>query len=129
MHLARRDPTSFSESLLGQRLHGNLASLETEALVDAFRSGDPWAANLISTISQPLGQALAAIHVALGIERFIIMGGFALALGEAYRRELVRAARASCWQLGQDWDRMIVLGDEEDTAGMLGASLCARRSV
>jgi C7-cyclitol 7-kinase len=129
MHLARQDPTSFSESLLGQRLHGDLASLETQTLVGAFRSGDSWTANLIRRVAQPLGQTLAAIHVALGIERFIVYGGFALALGEAYRRQLVLAARESCWQLGQDWERMIALGDEEDTAGLLGAGLCARRSI
>jgi C7-cyclitol 7-kinase len=45
---------------------------------------------------------LATIHVALGIERFVIIGGFALALGEGYRRQLVRAAQDSYWRLGQN---------------------------
>jgi C7-cyclitol 7-kinase len=107
LRLARQGDASFSDSLLGRRLQGDLAGLDNRALVDAFRSGDPWASDLIRRVAQPLGQALAAIHMALGIERFVIIGGFALALGEAYRRELVRAAQDSCWRLGQDWETMI----------------------
>jgi glucokinase len=110
-------------------LRGDLAGLDNRSLVDAFRSGDPWAGDLIRSVAQPLGQALAAIHVALGIERFVIVGGFALALGEGYRRELVRAAQDSCWRLGQDWEIMISLGEADDTAGLLGAGRCALRLI
>jgi glucokinase len=125
--LAQRGSEAFSRSLLGQRLQGDLNGVDTQALVAAFRSGDPWACDLIREVARPLSQALAAIHVAVGIERFIIVGGFALALGESYRRELVRAARDSCWQLGQDWETMIVLGEADDLAGLVGAGRCALR--
>jgi glucokinase len=72
---------------------------------------------------------LAGIHVALGIERFVIVGGFALALGEGYRQQLVRAAQDSCWNLGQDWGTMIALGEADDTAGLLGAGRCALQLI
>jgi glucokinase len=127
LRLARQGDPSFAVSLLGRRLQGDLAGLDNRALVDAFRDGDLWACGLIRRAAQPLGQALASIHVSLGIERFVIVGGFAQALGEGYRQELVRAARGSCWELGQDWETMIALGDPEDTDGLLGAGRCALR--
>jgi glucokinase len=127
LRLAREDAAGFAQSLLGRRLQGDPDGLDNPALVEAFRAGDPWAADVIRRVARPLGRELAALHVALGLERFVIVGGFALALGEGYRRELVRAARESCWQLGQDWETMIALGEAEDTAGMRGAGRCARR--
>jgi glucokinase len=64
---------------------------------------------------------LAAIHSALGIERFIIIGGFALALGEGYRKELADVADGCCWCLGEDWDSMVSLGEANDLMGLMGA--------
>ena len=69
-----------------------------------------------------LGRALAGIHTATGVERFIVFGGFALALGEGYRRELARAAAEACWDLGQAWDRLIELGCHGDDHGLIGAA-------
>jgi glucokinase len=106
-----------------------LTGLDNEALADAFRRCDAWTGELIHRVAQPLGQALAAVHVALGIERFIIVGGFALALGEGYRRQLVQAAEDACWRLGQDWDTMNVLGEAEDTAGLIGVGRYAVRCL
>jgi C7-cyclitol 7-kinase len=127
--LAREGDAGFSGSLLGRRLKGDPAGLSNRALVDVFRNADSWAVDLIRRVAQPLGQTLAAIHMALGIERFVIIGGFAMALGEGYRRELVQFAQDSCWQLGQDWETMIVLGQAEDNAGLLGAGRCALRLI
>jgi glucokinase len=64
---------------------------------------------------------LAAVHLSMGVERFVIIGGFALALGEPYRLELVRAAATCGWRMGQDWNSMIELGHPEDNSGLLGA--------
>jgi hypothetical protein len=64
---------------------------------------------------------LAAIHLTLGIETFIVTGGFAHALGENYRSLLVEGAQAAGWDLGQDWDRMIRFGAAEDDDVLVGA--------
>jgi glucokinase len=127
--LAQEGGAGFAGSLLGRRLQGDLTGLDNQALAEAFRSGDPWAGGLIRRVAQPLGQALAALHVALGVERFVIIGGFALALGEGYCRELVLAAQDSCWRLGQDWETMIFLGEADDDAGLLGAGRCALMQI
>jgi glucokinase len=90
-------------------------------IVTAFRSGDAWTAALIRKVALPLGQMLAAVHLGMGVERFVIIGGFALALGEQYRLELVRSAVNCGWLMGQDWNSMIELGKPDDNAGLLGA--------
>ena len=57
----------------------------------------------------------------MGIERFVIFGGFGTALGEKYRKLLVASAQRDCWSSGQDWDQMIELGAADDDSGLLGA--------
>jgi glucokinase len=95
--------------------------------VAAFLAGDPLAQQAIALAAAPLGHALAFVHASVGTERFIITGGFATAMGECYRRLLVTAAAAATWNIGQDWEAMIELGDERD--GLLGAGAYAAREL
>jgi glucokinase len=119
--LATRNAMDFSGSLAASLCRGDAESLTNEMIVEAFRQGDEWSGNLVQATSRPLGWALAAIHHALGVERFVIIGGFALALGEGYRKQLACAASESGWHLGQDWDSMVELGKLGDRASLLGA--------
>jgi C7-cyclitol 7-kinase len=123
--LAAQDPPGFVSSLLGRRVEGNLGRVDNEAIVEAFHQEDPWTLRLIRNMVRPLGQALAAIHVGIGIERFIIVGGFALALGACYRHLLAEAAASCCWDLGGNWDGMIELGHDDDDTGLIGAGRLA----
>ena len=120
LRLAQRHPDEFSRSMLGKCSGGN-PSFDTVALAAAYRAGDPWAWHVVDRSLVHLGHALAAIHTGIGIERFIIVGGFALALGEEYRRRLASAASTSCWNLEQEWDPMVMFGIDDDDAGLLGA--------
>jgi glucokinase len=70
-----------------------------------------------------LGTAVAAIHLAVGVEEFILMGGLALGLGDSFRQTIAGFASVACWDLGQDWGRMIELGLPDDDGGMIGAGL------
>ncbi|HEU4557808.1 MAG TPA: ROK family protein [Longimicrobium sp.] len=119
--LACRDPGAFAASRASRGCAGDPARLENPQLVAAFREGDGWAAEVVRRAAEPLGRTLASVHHALGIERFVVFGGFALALGEGYRRELVRAACESGWDAGQEWDAMIELGAADDLSGLVGA--------
>jgi 3-dehydroquinate synthetase/predicted NBD/HSP70 family sugar kinase len=119
--LAELGTEGFANSLLGARFRANLNALTNADIVDAFRSGDLWTTELIRKVARPLGQMLAAVHLSMGVERFVIIGGFALALGDQYRLELVRSAADCGWLMGQDWNSMIELGQPEDTSGLLGA--------
>jgi glucokinase len=126
---AYADPMGLLRSSLGPRCRHGVRDLDTYALAQAFREGDAWSRRLVADASEPLGRSLAGIHTALGIERFVVIGGFALALGEPYRRILVEAAQGGCWDLGQDWDQMIALGSDDDRSGLVGAGRYARASL
>jgi|SRR6185503_5222818 len=118
---AASDKADFNRSGLWRRLGGDASALDNRMLVEAFHAGDRWVSALIRDAARHLGRIIAALHLAVGTERFVIVGGFALALGERYREELARAAADSAWDRGQDWDRSITLGAPEDAAGLIGA--------
>ncbi|MFH1466108.1 MAG: ROK family protein [Pseudomonadota bacterium] len=124
-----RDPVAFAASSLGRALDGDVSRLDNTCLAAAFREGDPWAAALVAAMAAPLGRALAAVHVLAGVERFVLMGGFAHALGPGYRSLLAQAAAAGAWDLGQDWATMIEPGVLGDDAGLLGAGRLARSQL
>jgi C7-cyclitol 7-kinase len=118
---AARNPTEFSGSAAARSCRGDPESLTNEMIVDAFREGDRWCVDVLQVASRPLGRTLATIHHALGVERFVIVGGFALALGDNYRKQLARSASESGWDLGQEWESMIALGDLGHEAALRGA--------
>jgi glucokinase len=95
----------------------------------AFRAGDPWVTDALRPGIGHLGRALASVHLAIGVEQFVLVGGFALALGDRYRRLVCAAADRSSWDLGQTWDEMVALGADDDNHGMIGAGLYAAGMV
>ena len=127
--LATEDPEGFRQSSLGERAGYNVARVDNGMLVHAFREGDPWAHRVIERMAGPLAQILATIHLTTGVERFVIVGGFAVALGPAYKRELCRAADECGWALGADWDSMVELSAIDDDAGLIGAGRFAARCM
>lgn len=121
MRLAQEDPGGFGESLLAARSGSNPEAVRNEHLVAAFHQRDAWAERVISRMAEPLGFALAAIHLTVGVERFVLIGGFALALGSRYRAQTAAAAARCGWDLGLDWNRAVELGQADDDAGLVGA--------
>ena len=119
--LAVADLDRFAASLPGRRTGGRPELVDNRLLAEAFRAGDPWAERVIERMAHPLAWALAALHLAVGTERFVIVGGFALALGSRYREALSRLAARCCWDVGADWDHMVELGADDDDAGLIGA--------
>lgn len=86
----------------------------------AFRAGDPFAQAVVRRGAQALGSALALLHVSIGLERFIIIGGWAQALGPLYLEELARAAADSAWGPQTDWRKRIEAGAPDDDSGLIG---------
>lgn len=119
--LAREDPEAFAASPLGSVSGGDPSRVTNPMLARAFSRGDVWARRVVDRIAQPLGRLLSSIHLLVGTERFVIVGGFALALGEPYRQMLARTASESGWSLGVDWDELVELGVNDDDAGLIGA--------
>jgi glucokinase len=116
---AERDAAAFARS----ELAGDPAAIDGPALASAFLAGDGFTTAVVEDATRYLGQALAALHLDSGVERIILVGGFAVALGEPYRQLVARACAAACWDLGQDWDAMVETGEVD--AGLRGAGLIA----
>ena len=96
------------------------------ALVRDLGSRDSQFIEVVADAAALLGRALAGLHVGVGVERFLLIGGFACAAGESYRRQVVAAARTSCWDLGLDWDAAISIEGTGDDVALGGAWLAAR---
>jgi glucokinase len=122
--LAERDPAGFAASMLGA-FCGDAASIDSRSIVSAFTRADPWVRSAIQPSVSHLGHAIAAIHLIAGVERFLLVGGFAFAMGDRYRQMIARAAETSSWRIGQDWDQMIEFGIPDDDQGMMGAGIVA----
>jgi glucokinase len=99
------------------------AALTDGDLAAAFRRGETWAREIVELAAMPLGWALAAMHLGVGVERFVLVGGFALALGEEYRRCIAAAAGARCWRGDGDFLPRVELGIDDDNAGLIGAGI------
>lgn len=115
--LARGSSGSFGAPMA----HAAVTHEESAAFVAAFRSGERHAVSIVEEGAYPLAVALGALHLAIGLMNFVLVGGFAKALGDDYRRLLVRLCRELTWDVGQDWDRMIVLGEADVDEGLSGA--------
>jgi C7-cyclitol 7-kinase len=119
------DSPGFRSSQLHAAVDGQVGRITNEAIVAAFHENDPWVRSQIARTAAHLARVLAGIHCAVGTERFVLIGGFALALGENYRRLLAQLAAASCWNLGQDWPSMFELGTAAESAALIGAGRAA----
>ncbi|MGI9205028.1 MAG: ROK family protein [Woeseiaceae bacterium] len=101
---------------------GELSPNDGIQLARAFRMRDELAIRVVETACFPLAQSIATIHLATGLESFFIVGGFAKALGQEYLKILIRYARKLTWDLGQDWEQMISMGDEAVEEVLVGAA-------
>ena len=119
--LFEENPGAFISSALGKYLKGDVKCIDNQTIVEFYKREDHWVAELVRRIAQPLGQVIACINLSIGIERFVIIGGFAFALGEGYRKELVNSAAACAWSSSEEWNSMIELGNSDDCNGLIGA--------
>jgi predicted NBD/HSP70 family sugar kinase len=116
--LRRRSQTdpAFARSQLR-----NADAVDGPAVAAAFHAGDPFTLETVEVAAGFLGQGLAALHLDSGVERIILVGGFAVAMGEPFRRLVAGSCAAACWDVGQDWDQILQIGDVD--AGLRGAGL------
>jgi C7-cyclitol 7-kinase len=89
--------------------------------VTAFLAGETRAVAVVRAGAWPLAVALGALHLGIGLAQFVIIGGFAKALGERYRMLLAQLCRELTWDVGQDWDAMIIAGPSGVDEGLAGA--------
>ncbi|MCA8952626.1 MAG: ROK family protein [Planctomycetes bacterium] len=103
------------------------AAATNHDLVAAFRAGDELARAVVERAAAALGQALALLHVGVGVERFVVYGGFAQALGDGYLDALRTAAAAHAWGEPSDWHARIRAGAADDDSGLIGMGVLLDR--
>ena len=121
-HLARAEadaPDAFRTSALRAALTDGRA--DNEAFVAAYHAGDAVADWIVGDMARMLGDAVATLHLGVGVERFVLIGGFALALGDRYRAEVERAGALGSWRGGMDCLVRVELGVADDDSGLVGA--------
>ena len=129
---AQSTPRRFAESDCVRRYHATAQTLSNEEhLVPAFRDGDPWAVEVVTQCSRYLARCLVGSIIVAGLRSVVIIGGFALAAGDAYLTLLRGAARECCdYQLLREGiDQRLVLGAAEDEACLLGAAVFAAKAA
>lgn len=82
--LAIQHPEEFVLSSCARKVTSAEALTNEEHLVPAARAGDAWTWGVIRQSISPLAAAIAVATHAFGIERVVVIGGFALAIGPAY---------------------------------------------
>jgi C7-cyclitol 7-kinase len=121
--VAARAPEDYARSKLATAMGLDGRALTAEAIAIAYREGDPWALARIEPAAKALGGALAAIHMAIGVERFVLIGGFALGLGPRFAAEVRAAIHANCWQgrATAESPLAVTLGETDGRCALVGA--------
>ncbi|MET7762985.1 ROK family protein [Streptomyces sp. NPDC005336] len=119
---AAADPARFARSRLAALSDGRAAALDNRGLATAVREGDAFATEVLRGTLVHLAQAITAVFTSIGVCRYIVMGGFALAIGERYRELLVgELVRLGCFGLAAGQvDAMVSLGVADDDHGLIG---------
>lgn len=98
-------------------------------LAAAFRDGEPFAGRVVEAMARPLGQALAALHLGTGVEEFVILGGWARALGSGFVELLGRELGEACWTPTEVLERRVRGGPDDDDSGLLGMARVLQRGA
>jgi len=129
IELCRRFVKELDEATLGSSLIRGINDENSpdvgKVLAKAFRERDEQSVRVVEMACYPLAAAIGAIHLAIGLESFFIVGGFAKALGDGYLKILIRVAEQLTWNLGQEWEKMISIGEINAEEGLLGAAYLA----
>jgi glucokinase len=96
-------------------------------VVPAARAGNAQMLDLIRECTRPLARILLQTVIAAGLERVVVIGGFALSLGEIYRAILQREITQQCdYRVAASRiENLIVMGDEDSS--LLGTAAYASR--
>ncbi|MFJ8587270.1 ROK family protein [Streptomyces sp. NPDC093595] len=119
---AAADPGGYARSALAE-LAPDPARLGNPALAAAIRAHDPFATAVLRGGLTHLASAITSVFTSIGVRRYVLMGGFALAVGPRYAELLTEELRRlGCFGLTpEEIGRMVVLGAADDDHGLIGA--------
>ncbi len=120
---AAEDPAGFRGSQLAARCGPDPAALNSHQLVQAALDGDAFAVRCVRHGIHCMAQAISGLYAAIGVRRYLFMGGFALALGAQYLAWLAEALREiGLFGIADDEiASLLALTDADDDHGLIGA--------
>jgi glucokinase len=121
---AERSPEAFRRSILVRDVGLEPSGLTAEALARAYRVEDDWATQRVNQGANALAGVLATIHLAIGVERFVLIGGFALGLGRRFADTVCAMIDARCWR-GSTRTVSVALGEDDGRCVLIGAGRAA----
>lgn len=124
-NLAAQRAGAHAGSSLLEAVNGDVESIGTHHIAEAFKSGDPLAIEVASVAASVLGSALANCVTLLSIDTIVVGGGMTEELGEPWL-DLIRARfREDVFppQAGE-WCSIVRTALEAD-AGLVGAAMLA----
>ncbi|MFJ4684266.1 ROK family protein [Streptomyces sp. NPDC088789] len=119
---AAADPEGFSRSALATSAHRSPDGITNEDLARAVRADDAFATRVLRDCLLPLAMAVNCVFTAIGVRRYLFIGGFALAVGPRFISLLGdELSRLGCFGLGEEEIRaMLALGAADDDHCLLG---------
>lgn len=130
--LASHHLDHFARSACSLRFHGVPEQLTNEDhIVPAAREGDEWALGVIRECTKPLASVLLSVTLATGLEKIVLIGGFALQLGPIYLsllNELLREA-SDYGVIANCLSDLVQLGEADEETCLLGAATYARAEL
>ncbi len=124
---AASDMRAFLHSACAVRYGATPRTLRNEEhLVPAALAGDRWARAVIAEAMRPLALALITVVHACALERLVVIGGFAGALGDWYIKELESLMLAASGRTFNVPRNLVQRLDVEDDVCLRGAASFAR---
>ena len=119
---ASADLAGYARSALAA-LAADPDRLDNPAFVLALRAEDAFATDVLRSTLTHLAAAITCMFTSIGVRRYVLMGGFALAVGPRYVQLLTEELqRLGCFALDPaEIRRMVTLGAPDDDHGLIGA--------
>jgi predicted NBD/HSP70 family sugar kinase len=122
------DKKRFESSLCVTQYHAAADTLTNEEhIVPAALLRDDWALEVIKKCTGPLARILLTVTAACGLDRIVVIGGFALSLGRTYLDILQNEMVGNCdfKVLSDKLPDLLVMGSANEEACLQGAAVYA----
>ncbi|WP_027085485.1 ROK family protein [Cohnella panacarvi] len=113
-YLKNEYPEQFTLSLLSHS-----PKITTFEMIKALAAEDDFAKIILDESIKPLAHSMSFICQLIGIKRFVIIGGFAIAVGNPYIETLKRHLN-ELHEFQKDTEIEIVFGENDDNHGLIG---------
>ena len=125
---ARQFPLKFKQSSLSKMV-AIPKEINNQALVEAIKNGDSFSLQVLNKTTFPLACSIAHISGNIGVDKFIIIGGFALNCGRPYlislRNNLLKVDFYG--RKKKEIPNLIELGINDDNDSIIGIGFLAQK--